>query len=91
MVCVRIWIFLIPNWTILKMTEKPLSDKINLHEDGFYYAEDKDVKEKIQNAQKRIEKELHKEMKSIKYMGCYIYVKDTIDRIFKEEFGEKLT
>jgi len=69
----------------VKLPESRLPDRLK---SGYYYG--KDVKEKIQNAQKRIKKKLYKEMKSIKYIGCYKFVEETINKIFKEEFGDKL-
>ena len=49
---------------------------------GKYGFETKDVKEKIQTVQRRL--------KSIGYIREEDYIKE-VDKIFKEEFGEKLT
>ena len=66
----------------------------------------RDVKEKVQNAQKRLKKEINKIIKDIKdvkekKVDCYVsletYTNNVIislpyefDKVFKEEFGDKL-
>ena len=49
---------------------------------------EKDVKEKIQNAQRRLKAEAHK--KGINGLVVLTEIYDFIDKVFKEEFGEKL-
>jgi len=67
---------------IIPEEEFNLSDKRQFHGNGItkYYPEE-DVKEKIQNAQKRI--------KSIGYIREEDYIKE-INKIFLEEFGKEL-
>ncbi len=78
------------------MTEESLSEKEKDFEDlgdkfitgvGKYYKKE-DVKEKIQNAQRRLKEELSK----LNRMGTHtIFMRDgVIDKIFLEEFGDKL-
>ena len=76
--------------------DKPLSDKIAEKWDkpepnGYLYL--KDVKEKIQNAQRKLKEEFGK------FRGRYLTImnekdlfifKEKIDKIFLEEFGDKL-
>ena len=50
---------------------------------------EKDVKEKIQNAQKRLKKEFDK-YKDMEGTWRGDKIKEIINRIFVEEFGEKL-
>lgn len=90
------------------MTEFNLSKKIvdlkgftnGLVKSKYYW--EKDVKEKVQNAQRRL-KEFDEEIKKQGYTfrgtkeqkkawdSCCQDFKRFIDKIFKEEFGEKLT
>ncbi len=78
------------------MKEESLSDKII---DEGYYIPIKDVKEKIQNAQKRLKAPIKSEVKeALKHRGSIAqtvqllmgqYLKE-INKIFLEEFGEKI-
>jgi len=66
-----------------------LSDKIKFDEDhGQKIIIKEDVKEKIQNAQRRLKEILDSFFRS-KSIGKKELIKE-IDKIFKEEFGDKL-
>lgn len=88
---------------IMKLKQKEtLSEKQNQHDsiscDKYY--DEENVKEKIQNAQRRLKEssvETHDCGENCKgYGDCQINEsliirKDVLDKIFKEEFGDKLT
>ncbi len=70
------------DWEIIEEKKESLSDKLAGRDiDGFVK---KNVKEKIQNAQRRLKTEILKPTKR------WNHVEKIIDKVFKEEFGDKL-
>ena len=86
-----------------KLVEKPkeslsdkrkdiLKDRTGEEWSGIYLQEE-DTKEKIQNARRRIESELHENSENMKHKGFRIRTHDVlriIDKISREEFGDDL-
>ena len=77
-----------------EVTKESLSDKRKeiaqeINQSQWGYSE-KDVGEKVQNAQKRLNEEFENVEKEYKDNGNKYCIKHVISKIFKEEFGEDL-
>lgn len=75
------------NALVYEEPKESLSDKSYLIDDDYRVIEFGKIKEKIQNAQKRLDKKFVWENKE---MVGDIWVRNAVHEIFKEEFGDKI-
>lgn len=77
------------------MENKSLSDKrfqnMECPSSNQYDYSEEDVKEKVQNAHKRLKHDLEMDCQAGYINDEQCEFRELIDKIFKEEFGEKLT